>query len=120
MILALGVALAGSVGAGLRWLADVALSRRRRTPFPWPILLVNATGCFVFATLIGVVPGGPVATIVGGGLLGGFTTYSTVSLDSAELWRTGRHALATLNALGTLALCAITALAGLLVGSALT
>lgn len=120
-MLALGVALAGSVGAGLRWLADMLLSRRRRTDFPWPILAVNVTGCFVFAVLavLGGGIAGSVGTILGAGLLGGFTTYSTVSVDSAQLWRNRRYKLAALNAFGTLILCAVASFTGLLVGGTL-
>lgn len=118
-MLALGVALAGAVGAGLRWLADALLWRWRRGGFPWPIMLVNVVGCFAFAVLMGA--GGPLVSgdafaIVGAGLLGGFTTYSTVSVDAAELWRRRRYADAVGNAAGTLGLCAAAAFLGFFVG----
>lgn len=120
MMLALGVALAGAVGAGLRWLADALLWRWKRGGFPWPILLVNVVGCFAFAALMsagGSLASGDVFAIVGTGLLGGFTTYSTVSVDAAELWRRRRHAAAVGNAAGTLGACAVAAVAGFFAGA---
>lgn len=119
-LLALAVAAAGGAGAGLRWLVDVALTSRRRGALPWPILVVNVTGCFAFAVLVGLgAESAPWFAVVGTGLLGGYTTFGTVSADSAQLWRKGRRALAAPNALGTLAACAIAATAGLAAGSAL-
>ena len=115
MIVALGVALGGGVGAGLRWLADVLLSRQRRRS-PWPILLVNVIGCFAFAALTATfAPGSEIVAVVGTGVLGGFTTFSTVSVDTAQLWRARRRALALANAGGTLLTCGLAAAAGLAV-----
>ncbi|WP_221585020.1 CrcB family protein [Microbacterium sp. G2-8] len=115
MILALGVALAGGVGAGLRWLADVGLRRWRRRGFPWPILLVNVVGCFTLAFLTGsgALISADLQTVVGTGLLGGFTTFSTVSVDAAEMWRQRRYRGAIGNAAGTLLLCIVASVAGL-------
>ncbi|MGI6879825.1 fluoride efflux transporter FluC [Microbacterium sp. gxy059] len=108
MIVAFGIGVAGGVGAGLRWLIDATMPRPAGPGFPWPILLVNVTGCVAFVALMmlgpGVLPAEDVA-IVGTGLLGGYTTFSTVSVDTAAMWRQGRRRAAIGNAGGTLAAC---------------
>jgi CrcB protein len=113
------VALAGGVGAGLRWLIDVTLSPRMPKGFPWAILVVNVSGSLALGLLTGLALGHPWLAIVGAGLLGGYTTFSTVSVDSAILWREGKRRTALLNAVGTLVLASIAAAAGLLLGALL-
>jgi len=114
----LAVAVAGGVGAGLRWLIDAWL--RPASGFPWPILLVNATGCFAMALIATAAAGAasPILTIVTTGLLGGYTTFSTVSVDTVELWIAGRYVAAVANGAGTLLLCALAAVLGLLTATA--
>ena len=72
--------------------------RRRLGPaFPYGTLVINVTGSFVLGLLAGLAehhgvrPG--VVTVVGTGLLGAYTTYSTFTFDTvglAERGRTGR------------------------------
>lgn len=114
----LAVALAGGVGAGLRWMIDAALRPSRG--YPWPILLVNVTGCFVMAVLATAFAGAgsPILTVVTTGLLGGYTTFSTVSVDTVELWLAGRRVAAVGNGVGTLLLCVLAAALGLLTAAA--
>ncbi|WP_162621912.1 fluoride efflux transporter FluC [Microbacterium suaedae] len=118
-LMVLGVALAGGAGAGARWLVDVSLWRWRRGGFPWAILLVNAVGC-LFLAFLTVVVGASYSwfTIVGAGLFGGFTTYSTVSVDSAQLWRQRRYRLAIANVAGTLVVCLAASAVGTVLGLA--
>ena len=73
----IAASVAGGLGAVLRWLIDVAVSRRTRSRFPWGVWLVNVLGSFVLGLVAGwlaAAPAGlePFATIVGAGLLGGF------------------------------------------------
>lgn len=114
-----GVALAGGVGAGLRWLADVLLSRVLPAGFPWPILLVNVTGSLALGVLTGASLDTAWMAVLGTGLLGGFTTFSTVAVDAEILRTEGGPLPATMNALGTLVLAVAAALAGLAVGAVL-
>ncbi len=115
--LALGVSLAGGAGALLRFVLDGVLSTRWRTPFPYAILLVNVSGSLLLGVLTGLVldrgafPS--VATVLGTGFCGGFTTFSTVSYASVRLAREGRPGLGALNAIGSLVLCVAAAAAGL-------
>jgi CrcB protein len=114
-----GLAVAGGVGAGLRWLADALLSRALPAGFPWPILLVNATGSLALGLLTGLSMDAAWMAVLGTGLLGGYTTFSTVAVDTQLLAREGRTEAAWGNALGTLVLCVATATAGLAAGVAL-
>lgn len=114
-----GVALAGGAGAGLRWLADVLLSRVTPAGFPWPILVVNVTGSLALGVLTGASLDTAWMALLGTGLLGGFTTFSTVAVDAEILRTEGRPMAAAMNAVGTLALSAVAALAGLALGAPL-
>ena len=98
------VGLLGGVAAAARFVLDYEVWLRWRGAFPLGILAVNLLG----ALLIGVVAGstlhGEAATIVSGGVIGSFTTFSTWILDSHRLAVAGRAELAWLNiALSTVA-----------------
>lgn len=117
-----GAALAGGLGAGLRYLVDVLVVASGPGRFPLGILVVNATGSFALGVLTGLgsgLIGTDLAWILGVGLLGGYTTFSTVSAESVLLMGTGRTRLGWINALLSLALSVAAAAAGLAVGGLL-
>lgn len=112
-------ALAGGLGAGLRHLVDLLVTGGRRERFPLGILVVNVTGSFALGVLTGVGAGlidSDLGWVIGVGLLGGYTTFSTVSLDSALLVRAGQSRRGWINAAGTLLLGVVAASAGLGLG----
>lgn len=86
------LALAGGVGAGLRYLVDTAVNARRHTGLPWGSFVVNVLGSFVLGLLGGAwLDGAPAwRTVLGTGFCGGFTTFSTAMLESARLVHEGR------------------------------
>lgn len=97
----LQVALGGALGAVLRYGVGLAVG------FPWGTLAVNVAGCF----LIGLVwiwlagrPGAAWLPFLMTGVLGGFTTFSTFSLDALRLVQEGRGALAAGYVAGSVAL----------------
>lgn len=107
------IAAAGGVGAGARYLLDGLVMRGRREAFPVGILIVNAIGSFLLGLLTGIAPDGATwLTLVGVGALGGFTTFSTVSVDTVRLARRGRRDWAWTNLLGTFAVCVVAAAIG--------
>jgi CrcB protein len=115
----IAAALAGGAGAGLRYLVDVLVVGGRLARFPLGILVVNVTGSFALGMLTGLgagFVGTDLAWVLGVGLLGGYTTFSTVSVESALLIRTGEAPRGWMNALGTLVLGVVAAAAGLAVG----
>lgn len=119
----LWLSLAGSAGAVLRHLLDTAVRARRPGPFPYGILLVNVSGSLLLGVLTGLVlfHGRPqdLLTVAGTGFCGGYTTFSTTSVDTVRLIRSGDYRLAAVDALGTLGLSLAAAGAGLALTSAL-
>ncbi|TCB99615.1 fluoride efflux transporter CrcB [Micromonospora zingiberis] len=94
------VALGAAVGAPLRYLLDRAVQSRHDSAFPWGTLTVNVVGSLILGVLIGgatvgAVPGSLVA-LLGSGLCGALTTYSTFGYETVRLFEDGarRHALA--------------------------
>lgn len=107
-------ALAGGVGAVLRYLADLAVVRLAGRRFPWGILLVNVSGSFAIGLAAGLAPAA--LFIVSAGLLGGYTTFSTAMVDTVALWRDGERPASVFNLVGTFVLALAAAAAGLLLG----
>lgn len=112
---AIGIALAGGTGAAVRHLVDASIPERARAGFPWGIMLVNLTGSFALGLLVGLALDHPVSAILATGFLGGYTTFSTASLDSVRLLAKRRVLAAVLNGPGMLVLCAALSLVGIVV-----
>lgn len=108
----------GGLGAGARYVMDAAIMRGRSGAFPLGILMVNVLGSFLLGLVTGLGPNvAPAwASILGVGVLGGFTTFSTVSAETALLAERGRRDWAWINLVGTLVLALIAAAAGLVIG----
>ncbi|MEU3270862.1 fluoride efflux transporter CrcB [Saccharomonospora sp. NPDC006951] len=83
------VALGGAVGAVLRFLADRGVQRRHDSAFPWGTLTVNVAGSAVLGVLAGwgLAGGRPdaVQALVGIGLCGSLTTFSTFGYETIRL-----------------------------------
>ncbi len=116
-MIALWVALAGGLGAGARLIVDGAVRRRWATTFPVGTLLINIGGSLLLGVLTGLVlfHGQPdnVLVIVGTGFCGGYTTFSTVSVETVRLAQQRLFAQAVTYALGTLGITALAGAAGL-------
>lgn len=91
------VGLLGGLAASARFLLDSALSRRARAPFPAGILAVNLLGALLVGVLAATALGGEARTILAGGVIGSFTTFSTWMLDTHQLAAAKRARLAWLN-----------------------
>jgi CrcB protein len=114
-LLFLAAALAGGLGAVLRYLVDLGVARVAGRRFPWGILLVNVTGSFALGVLTTALP--DAAFVLGAGLLGGYTTFSTAMLDTVTLWRDRERPASALNAIGMLLLGLAAAGLGLALGA---
>lgn len=81
--------LAGGFGAIVRWILDGALSAKFRKPFSWAIPIINVSGSLLLGVIGGVAMRysgyEALVGIAGVGFLGGFTTFSTASVDTARL-----------------------------------
>ena len=117
------IALGGALGSVLRfWIGtgiDSALTKGSSI-FPWGTIVVNITGCFIiglFATLTSpegrwLVPS-LVRPFVMIGILGGYTTFSSFSLQTLNLWNDNQRWEALANVLISVVLC----LVGVFVGA---
>jgi fluoride exporter len=108
----LWVALGGALGSMARYGLALAMVRLTGPRFPWGILLINAIGSFVigyFGTLStanGRLPApNEIRLFVLVGFCGGFTTFSTFSLQTLELFRSGEALLGGINILASVAVC---------------
>ena len=110
------LALAGGVGAGLRFMVDGLVRANSRTALPVATMLINITGSLLLGLLTGLVAGHYTDTIagliLGTGLLGGYTTFSTASFETVRLIQARRTGLAVINAAGTMLTSVLAAAAG--------
>jgi len=117
--------LAGGLGAGARFVVDGALRARWSTRLPVATTVVNTSGSFGLGLLVGLAqahasPGTEAAQVVlGTGFLGGYTTFSTASVEVVALLREGRRGAAALHAATMLGGSVLAAAAGLAGGTAL-
>lgn len=120
------VALGGALGSVARYLCSLGLARWFGETFPWGTLFVNVLGSFIigFFFLL-TAPNGRLLVssdlriFVTVGICGGFTTFSSFSLQTLLLLRDGEWLLAGLNALGSLALCMVAVWLGVICATAL-
>lgn len=99
------VVLGAAVGAPLRYLTDRAVQSRHDTVFPWGTFTVNVVGCLVLGTLTGAADAGAASSrvmlLLGTGLCGALTTYSTFSYETLRLAQQGARFLAAANVAGS-------------------
>lgn len=117
------VCLAGGIGAGLRFLVDDAIRQRTKLTFPLATMIINATGSLVLGLLVGLVLTRVLPhewlLIVGTGMMGGYTTFSTASVETVRLLEERRWGAALVNGFAMLVLCTAAAAVGYLIGGSL-
>ncbi|MFF4547075.1 fluoride efflux transporter CrcB [Streptomyces sp. NPDC001435] len=95
------VVLGAVVGAPLRYLTDRAVQSRHDSVFPWGTFVVNVTGCLILGLLTGAVSAGAAGPhlqlLLGTGLCGALTTYSTFSYETLRLSEAGAGLYAAAN-----------------------
>ena len=110
------LALAGGLGAAVRFMLDGLIRARVRTALPWATIFINVSGSVLLGFLAGLVMDGQapesLQLILGTGFLGGYTTFSTASLETIRLVQSGRMGLALVNGLGSMAISVGAAAAG--------
>ncbi|WP_433546813.1 fluoride efflux transporter CrcB [Streptomyces sp. CA-294286] len=113
------VVLGGAVGAPLRYLTDRAVQARHASGFPWGTCVVNAAGSLLLGVVTGAVAADAASSyahlLVGTGLCGALTTYSTFSYETLRLVEGGQRLLAVLN----VTVSVLVALGAVTLGSAL-
>ncbi|MGZ5961208.1 MAG: fluoride efflux transporter CrcB [Rhizomicrobium sp.] len=114
----LAVALGGALGSLLRYFAAGVIQSAAWHGFPWGIFVVNITGGFAMGVItelaalkLSMTP--EVRAFLTVGILGGFTTFSTFSLDSVLLIQRGAYSSAALYISGSALLSIAALFAGL-------
>jgi CrcB protein len=106
----LWVALGGAIGAPLRfYLTQIAVSLFGKQ-FPFGTLAVNVIGSFSIALIYGLIEKGSVADspyryLIGVGLLGALTTFSTFSFETLSLMNNGLWFKAMTNVVLNVTVC---------------
>ena len=115
----IAIAAGGALGALARHLVNELVQHRTfGAPFSYGIFVVNVTGCLAIGLFAGALAGGrieaspAVRTFVVVGLLGGYTTFSSLSLDTLVLLQAGQSTTAFVNAFGQVALGILAVWAG--------
>lgn len=117
------VAAGGAVGTGARYLLSTQLPPVRAVPLA--VLAINVVGAFALGLLLErLLRDGPESSrrrdlrlLLGTGVLGGFTTYSTLATDTVALLATGAVGRALAYAVGTLLLGLLAAVLGIWCGT---
>lgn len=113
------VALGGAVGSLARYGLAGAINYRGH---PWGTVAVNIIGSFALGLLIGLWgfhADGPRNVGLAVGLLGGFTTFSSLALDTIFLWENGDAVVAILSVVLSMIAGIAAAVVGLLLGRSL-
>jgi fluoride exporter len=117
LAVALLVAVSGGAGSVLRALLIHRVGLGRSDPLPAGTMIVNASGSLVLGLLTGLSLyhglGSHVLAVIGVGLCGGYTTWSTASWETIHLLHTGHGTKAVVYTLGSLAVCVTAAAAGI-------
>ncbi|MQP67684.1 fluoride efflux transporter CrcB [Niveispirillum sp. SYP-B3756] len=117
MKMVLYVAFGGALGSVARYLTAQGMGRWLGADFPWATLTVNIVGSTIMGLLVGMMahfwsPPPELRAFLTVGILGGFTTFSTFSLDVATLLERGDLGGAAFYLLASL----IVAIGGLFAG----
>jgi CrcB protein len=118
------VAVGGAVGAPLRYLTDRFISTRHQSPFPWGTFMVNIAGSFILGLLAGAAlvgaDGSAVGMVLGVGLCGALTTYSTFSYETVRLFEQRATLPAVANIAGSVLAGLVAVTAGYGIAAAFT
>ena len=114
------VFIGGGLGSVLRHIVNVVCPRLFGANFPYHTFIINITGSTVMGLSAGYLAfkaaaAQPLPLFLMTGILGGYTTFSAFSLDTAVLYERGEIGLAALYVLGSVVL----SIAGLFAGLAL-
>ncbi len=116
---ALWVALAGGLGAGARFLVDSWVRPRVPASLPSSTHLINVSGSLLLGLIVGAGASDSWHTIAGVGFLGGYTTFSTASVETAQLAVERRYGAAFANAVTMLVFSISAAAIGYAIGRAI-
>ncbi len=106
--------VAGGLGAALRLVVDGAIRARRPGVGAWVTCVINVSGSLVLGLLAGLLAAHALAgsweTVLGTGVCGGYTTFSTASVETVRMAEQRRYgaalAYASVSLVASLGACA--------------
>jgi CrcB protein len=113
------VAIGGAIGSVGRFWMAIAVARLTGTGFPWGTVLINILGSCLIGWLAGLSLAGrmphadSLRAFAIAGVCGGFTTFSSFSLQTVELMREGQPLAAAANVCVSVILCLLATTFGL-------
>ena len=127
MLATLWVAIGGAIGSVARFWLTEASARWWGPDFPWGTVIANVTGSFLIGLIAALPVLGP-RDLLGPigrqflmvGIMGGYTTFSSFSLQTLTMMQNGHVAKAALNIGGSVVLCLIAVAAGYALGAMLS
>lgn len=114
-----GLTVAGALGAVARFGVDRVITHRFGTRFPFGILAVNLSGALILGVIVGLTLDREANLIVGTGLIGAYTTFSTWMRQTQGLLIERRPIAAAVNVGGSLVLGVSAAWLGIWLGTGL-
>jgi CrcB protein len=113
------ISAGGALGAVARYGLSLAVPYGH-AGFPWPTFAVNVTGCLAIGVFMVAITEAFAAhrllrPFVGVGVLGGYTTFSTYTVDGLRLLRDGDYRIALLYLIGTMLACLLAVVLGVVV-----
>jgi CrcB protein len=101
------VVLGGAVGAPLRYLTDLFVQSKHESAVPWGTLTVNVVGSAVLGGVLAAASVGHLSSdlvaLLGTGLCGALTTFSTFGFETVRLLQEGSTVAAGVNVTVSLA-----------------
>lgn len=112
------IAIGGGLGTALRYGITAGATRWFGIGFPWGTLIVNVAGSFLLGVVMEVVGsreivGVPARLVLGAGVLGGFTTYSSFNLETLRLAEQGAYGRAGAYLAATMVVCLLAGAGGI-------
>lgn len=115
------VAVAGGVGAVARFVLDGVVRSRLASIVPAGTLVINVSGSLLLGVITGLVLVGvepsDFRVVLGTGLIGGYTTFSTAMIETVRLLQQRRLVAAAVNGIGMLILGLGAAVLGVFLGT---
>lgn len=115
---ALLVAVGAALGAVLRLIVDGEIGLRTRRAWPLATFAINVSGSLVLGALTGADVFPALSAFAVTGVCGGFTTFSTASVETLTMLRARRPTAAITYAIGSALVCVGAVALGALVGEA--